>query len=147
LESGSTNELRLKLLRTFAREPGARVDSTVVAAAAVQLYDRLAQRLAPLIGELGVSALWARSVHLTQHEFAWLAQTPASEPDVAPIIHLRLCLERQPAATATEAAASLLATFCRLLVTLIGNGLMTRMLREAWPDMASDDTPEEKTST
>jgi hypothetical protein len=147
LESGSTNELRHTLLRTLAREPEAHVDSTVVAAAAVQRYERLAQQLAPLIGDLGVSALWARSVHLTEHEFSWLAQTPASEPDETPFSHLRLCLARQPAATATEAAASLLATFCRLLGTLIGNGLTTRMMREAWPDIASENTPEEKTST
>jgi hypothetical protein len=146
LVSGSNHELRRRFLRAFAQEPEAQTDATVVAAAAVRLHDRLAERLVPLIGDVGVSALWARSVHLTQREFAWLARTPPSALEEAPLTALRLCLERQPPSTAMEAAASLLATFYRLLVTLIGNVLTTRLTQEAWPEIAMDDIREEKTS-
>jgi hypothetical protein len=146
LESGSNHKLRKRLLQALSREPEARVDSKVVAGSAVRLHDRLAARLSPLIGDVGVSALWTRSLYLTQREFAWLARMPPSAPDESPVTQLRLCLERQPPSTATEAAAAVLATFYGLLATLLGDALTIRLTREAWPDIATEGTPEEKTS-
>lgn len=143
MESASLEELRLKLFRALSHE-AAGTDPKVVAAAVMRLHDALADRLSQLIGDLGVSAVWARSVHLTQREYSWLARTPQFDHE-DPLTHLRLSLERQPAATAAAAAASLFSTFCSLLGTLIGNGLTMRLMREAWPDIASGETDQEQT--
>jgi hypothetical protein len=53
-------------------------------------------------------------------------------------------LERQDPAVATEAAATVFATFTGLLVTFIGEPLTARLLRKAWPDALSDAIAEEK---
>ena len=51
--------------RTLGREAGTNADACVVAAAARRLSEQFARELTPLIGALGVGAIYARSLHLT----------------------------------------------------------------------------------
>ena len=137
--------LRPALRRVLTHDAGTSADAHAIAAAALRAYERLAQQVAPLIGEVGLNAVCARSVHLTQREFSWLAPADSAWPRDAPFTHVRVSLERQDPAAATDAAIAVLATFGELLASFIGDGLTTDLLHEAWPDGFSDDTQRETT--
>ena len=138
--------LRPALRRVLTQDAGTSADAPAIAAAALRAYERLAQQLAPLIGDAGLHAVCARSVHLTQREFSWLAPADSAGPRDAPFTHVRSSLERQDPAVGTEAAIAVLATFGELLASFIGDSLTTRLLRDAWPDGFSDDTTQETTT-
>src|SRR5258708_27493211 len=72
--------LRPALRRVLTQDAGTSTDAHAVAAAALRAYERLAQELAPVIGEAGLNAVCARSVHLTQREFSWLPGAAATRP-------------------------------------------------------------------
>lgn len=82
--------------------------------------------LAPVIGEDGFRILFARALHLTRHEFPWLAR----EPKLAgiPFAELKGSLEGQTLERAEEASRRLLAAFTELLNGLIGETLATRLM-------------------
>lgn len=115
-----------------------------IAAEARRAYDDLAGVLVPLIGQTGVDALTARALHLVQEEYPG-AQRGDAEQGGGPLTQVSLWLERQDPALATDAAATMLATFAELLATFIGEPLTTRFLREAWPDGFSDTRSKETT--
>jgi hypothetical protein len=124
--------LRKTVGRLLRQEAGRDADSKAVAAAALRLYDRLAEQLTPLIGDAGIDALTGRSLHLTRREFPWLEEVPEGNDSDGPFAQARLRLERQEAATAADAAVATLATLVALLSALIGEGLTSRLLQAAW---------------
>jgi hypothetical protein len=107
------------------------------------VYDALAAQLAPLIGDGGVRALTARSLHLVQRDFPWLAAAQEPDPSKGPLVQLGFDLERQKPAVAAEAAAAAMATLGGLLETLIGEALTMRVVRAAWPSAFPDETRQE----
>ena len=115
-----------------------------VAETAVRAWQGLADRLSPIIGERGFSALYARSLHLTQDAYPWLSlpppQSPASEPFFA---SLRLSLELQDPTVAADAHRALLRTFTGLLNSLIGKVLTARLVQEAPLDGSTDGRSQE----
>ena len=129
--------------RMLAREAGTGADAPAVAAAARRLGERFAQQLNPLIGDAGVAAILARSLHLTQPNRPWLATVRAADQNEGPFPLLQRSLEQLEPAAATEAAIALLDGVSELLESFIGEGLTTRLLREAWPDDFAGDTTEE----
>jgi hypothetical protein len=133
-------DLRQAIRRALTREAGTDADAKTVAAASARLYDTLAGQLALLIGDGGVRALTARSLHLVQREFPWLAEAKATDSSEGPFKKVALCLERQEPAVAMEAAAAALATLGGLLEALIGEALTMRVLRAAWPSAIPDET-------
>lgn len=114
------------------REAGKDADTKAVAAAALRLYDRLAEQLTPLIGAAGVHALTGRGLHLTRREFPWLEEAGDAGDSSGPFANARLGLERQDATSAADAAVAILATILALLGALIGEGLTSRLLQAAW---------------
>ena len=136
-------DLRHAVQRALTREAGTHADAKAVAAAALRRYDTLAGQLALLIGDGGVRALTARSLHLVQRDFPWLAEAPQKDLSQGPFAQLGFCLERQEPAVATEAAAAALATLGGLLEALIGETLTMRVLRAAWPSGFPDETRQE----
>ena len=129
--------------RILAREAGAGASAPAIAAAARRSCERFAEQLNPLIGDAGVAAICARSLHLTQRNVRGLAPVRASAEGDAPFALLQLSLEQQEPAAATEAAVAVLATASELLALFIGEGLTTSLLREAWPDDFAGDITEE----
>ena len=129
--------------RMLAREAGAGANAPAIAAAARRLCERFAEQLTPLIGDAGVAALCARSLHLLQRNVRGLAPVRASVQGDAPFALLQRSLEQQEPAAATEAAVAMLATVGELLASFIGESLTTSLLREAWPDDFAGDTTEE----
>jgi hypothetical protein len=118
-------------------------DAAAVAAASRRAFDELVHVLAPLIGAVGIDALAARTLHLAQQVYPWLAKTPDLEQSAGLFIHLGSSLEQQDPALAAEAAAAVLGTFTGLLVRLIGEPLAARLMRQAWPDGFSNAGTEE----
>ena len=129
--------------RMLAREAGTGANTPAIAAAARRLCERFAGQIAPLIGDAGVAAICARSLHLTQRSVPGFAPIGASAHEDAPFALLQRSLEQQEPAAATEAAVALLATVSELLALFIGESLATRLLCEAWPDDFAGDITEE----
>jgi hypothetical protein len=136
-------DLRQAIQRALTREAGTDADARTLAAAAVRVYDTLAGQLALLIGDGGVRALTARSLHLVQRDFPWLAEGQEPDPSEGPFAQVAFCLERQEPAVAREGAAAALTTLGGLLEALIGETLTMRVLRAAWPSAFPDETPQE----
>jgi hypothetical protein len=132
--------------RMLAREAGTGANAAAIAAAARRVCERFAEQLTPLIGDAGVAAICARSLHLTELHVRGLASVPAAAQGDAPFALLQLTLEQQEPAVATEAAVAVLATASELLASFIGEGLTTSLLREAWPEHFAGDTTEETIS-
>jgi hypothetical protein len=111
-----------------------------VAAAARRAYDDLTPVLAPLISQVGVDALVARALHVTRRDYP--SDQAAEEEVTEPFAQVTLWLEQQDPTLAADAAAAMFTTFAALLTTLIGEPLMTRYLRKAWPDAFSETRSE-----
>ena len=129
--------------RMLAREAGTGADAPAIGAAARRLCEHLAKHLTPLIGDAGVAAICARSLHLTERNLGGFRSARASPEADAPFALLQRSLEQQDPAAATEAAVAVLATASELLASFIGEGLTTSLLREAWPEDFAGDTTEE----
>jgi hypothetical protein len=136
-------DLRHAIQRVLTRESGTGADAKALAAAALRVYDTLAGQLALLIGDGGVKALTARSLHLVKRDFPWLAETQETDPLEGPFAQLGVSLARQEPAVATEAAVAALATLGGLLESLIGEALTMRVVRAAWPSAFPDQTQQE----
>jgi histone H3/H4 len=139
----SDNMRRRVFRRLLAREAGTDADARAIAAAARRLCERFAQQVTPLIGDAGVAAICARSLHLTQQQFPSLAPLHLSDHGDAPFTRVQLALEQQQPAVACAAAVAVLTTVGDVLASFIGERLTTRLLREAWPDGFAGDTAEE----
>ena len=106
-------------------------------AAAARVYERLADRLAPLIGGAGVRALLARSVKLTKVDFPCFGDLviPVEGHDhprtAAPLI--AACLGNLEPDATFDAAAALFASLLALLNSLVGEQLVRQILRSGFP--------------
>src|SRR5260370_27444992 len=120
--------LRPALRRVLTQGAGTRTDAHAVAAAALRAYERLAQELAPVIGEAGLNAVCARSVHLTQREFSWLPAADPPRPRGAPVAPVRLALWRQGPGVEIAPAVPLLPTRGAGLASVCCWLLTTRLL-------------------
>ena len=127
----------------LAREAGPGADAPAIAAAARRLCERFAAHLTPLIGDAGVAAICARSVHLAEQNVRGLGSVRAPAQGDAPFALLQLSLEQQEPAAAADAAVAVLATASALLALFIGEHLTSSLLREAWPDEFPGDTTSE----
>jgi hypothetical protein len=129
----SITSLRQVAAYVLVHHAGPDADAASLAAAARRSFDELTTVLAPLIGQIGIDALAGRAVHLAQREYPWLANTRDPKNTDGPIAMVITSLQQHDAALAIEAAAAVLATFVRLLVTMIGEPLTARLMRQAWP--------------
>jgi hypothetical protein len=118
--------------RILAREAGANADAAGLAVAARRLNEHLARELTPLIGALGVDAIYSRSLHLAQQQYPSLVPGPASNHDNGSISRAEHVLEHQESAVAF--AVAMFSASTELLASFIGEALTTSLLRKAWPD-------------
>jgi hypothetical protein len=132
--------------RLLAQEGGCAGTAGERAAAAGRIYEKLFARLAPLIGDTGVRALFVRSVKLARADVPFLdeiAAAPQSRAQPPPEHELVRCLGRLPPDAASEAAARVYATLIALMTTFIGERLVLRVIESAFP--ATDDTMPKET--
>jgi hypothetical protein len=114
-------------------------DSRLAAAVLAGLYQALAGHLEPLVGTAGVRAIYGRSVHLATSEVPWIAAAADLQNGASAVDALRGCLADQHPSAATVGARILLVSFVELLARLIGEGLTTRLMAQAWPLAFPDD--------
>lgn len=136
----SSPGLRRAARRLLAAEAGGEERSAEhLAAASGRLLDRLSERLAEVIGPAGVQALVLRALKLHTREFPFLDEriVPQDQGD-SPDERLRACLHQQEPHVITNVSTALFATVMGLLVTIIGERLAGSLLREVWPEIASD---------
>ena len=126
--------------RLLAYEQAAGSGDVDATTAAVRVYEKLIAHLAPLVGALGVNALLARSVKLTQGELASSAEVSVLEGSP----NLREWLKVQDPAVVAEASAAVFGTFFALLTAFIGERLTTQLLRSAWPKLEEPASSETK---
>jgi hypothetical protein len=140
MPSPETAVLPEVIVSVLTRRAGSGAGAAAVASAARRAYDDLATVLAPLISQVGVDALIARALHVTRRDYP--SDQAAEEETNEPFAQVTLWLEQQDPTFATDAAATMFATFAGLLTTLIGEPLTTRYLRKAWPDDFSETRAE-----
>jgi hypothetical protein len=138
------------LRQVFRRElklrqpPGSSSDANGVAAAAAS-YEALARQVTRIVGRAGVSAIYMRSMYLTQKEFPWLSAAAHADGVESAVQQLRTNLEGQDSSAAGLAAEALVVNFADLLVALIGDQLTTRLFQEAWPEGFRTESRQERT--
>ena len=116
-----------------------------VADAAIILWEQMATEVISIVGEGGFASLYARSIFLTQSTFPWLARaagspTPQTDHRFA---ELKMSLEGQAPAQASEANSFLLIAFTNILASLIGEKLTANILHSAWGNPVSNSAREE----
>ena len=110
------------------------------AAAALRVYERLFERLSPLIGVAGMRAILARSARLTRAEYPCFEAASVASEVVAERLHA--CLAELDEAEIADAAAALYGTLLGLLNSFIGKRLVWQVLRSAFPGV--DESEPEK---
>lgn len=104
-----------------------------VAEQCIRLWEDLAAKLSPIIGDGGFATLFARCMRLALPTYPWLPQNEMLAARAA-FKHLRAALHGRDPSEAAAANVLLLSTFIDTLTLLIGEALSTSILREAWGD-------------
>ena len=105
-------------------------NSARLADAAVSQWQAIDAALAPILGNVGVAALYQRSLFLCAKTHPWLDHERS--PDVLDLPALRALLAARDPAEVPEASATLLRTFMELLTSLVGAPLAERLLGPVW---------------
>lgn len=105
------------------------MDGPAIAATAIRNWGVVQSRLAPIIGEDGFRALFARSLHRARIEHSWLACEAVQADN--PFSMLKASLESQTTERAAEGSHALMAHFIELLSALIGEELTGRLMGTA----------------
>lgn len=132
----ATPSLRRIATRLLAHEMGGQpATAESLAAASVQLLDRLSARLAEVIGPAGVQAIFLRAVKLRKPEFPFLEERLVPQGSGQGLAEsLRAHLQGQEPEAIQEVSVILFATFAGLLATVIGDRLTRSLLQQIWPD-------------
>jgi len=131
--------------RLLAQESPSGADPAARAAAVAHAYEKLAERLSPLIGTAGVRALLARSVKLTKADFPCFATlvVPVDHADHSGATEqLAACLRTLEPEASSAAAAALFGCLLGLLNGFIGERLVQQILRGAFPAFETSVTKE-----
>jgi hypothetical protein len=103
---------------------------------AVWLWERLADHLTPLIGQMGFESLYARAVHFSRSECQGLSSfTLGQETDF--LQKLREDIRSLEHDIAERCAKTLLNKFIELVTAMIGEALMGHILRSAWDEYSA----------
>lgn len=111
---------------------------------ALLLWEQLATRLSPLIGESGFHALYGRAFRLIRLQHAWL-EVDSSQQTIRQLLNgLEKKLTAIDPLLAREANAAFLHSFTNLLANLIGEALTMRVLHSAWQGESEDKNTQEQ---
>jgi hypothetical protein len=126
-----------RLTAPLANWVGDDASAEQIAAALVDIWHGIAAALTPVIGPLGLAALYRRSLHLTALSHAWLSNgIDGAITDIDPTALKPLFVQRSEA-DAAAAADCFLRKFHEVLVSLIGASLTERLLRSIWAPTSS----------
>jgi hypothetical protein len=118
-------------------------DPALIAAAVLAIWEEIDDALTPVIGPLGLVALYRRTVRLAAAQHPWLAgRDEGVLTDTDPAV-LKSVLARRNSAEAAAGGNAFLNTFHELLASLIGPSLTARMLRSVWDNPSSGATAQD----
>jgi hypothetical protein len=100
--------------------------------------EKLGVPLAKLVGVAGFRSLMARALALATEEVPWLNSVQVRAD--GSLEGFDAAGRQQGAVPGDEAGVVVVAQLLGLLVTLIGEPLTLRLVREAWPDAPVDET-------
>jgi hypothetical protein len=120
--------LRQVVMRMLAQEVGEGATSEELLTAAAQAHEYFAHRLAPLIGDVGVQAIFTRSANLTKAKLPFLAGSQDAPPTGRVPSQLLAHLQGQDVAAVRGAIETLFTTSADLLAGLIGERLAGQVL-------------------
>jgi hypothetical protein len=124
----TVHEQRQRMIQhALMRGPGA------VAEVSICLWQQLATALNQIVGERGVESMYARSLHQSQKQFAWLT-LHAPQPLEMAMTVLRGDLQTRQETLVMAASTAMLMHFITTLILLIGELLTNSILRQAWGD-------------
>ena len=108
-----------------------------IAAAVLAIWEEIDDALTPIVGPLGLVALYRRTVHLVAEQHPWLAgRDDGVLTDTDPAV-LKSVLAQRSSAEAAAGGNAFLITFHDLLASLIGPSLTARLLRSVWETPSS----------
>jgi hypothetical protein len=112
-------------------------DAAQIAAAVFSIWEEIDDALTPIIGSLGLVALYRRSLHLAVAQHPWLAgRDEGVLADTDPAV-LKSVLAQRRSDEAAAGGNAFLNTFHELLASLIGPSLTARLLRSVWDNPSS----------
>jgi hypothetical protein len=117
--------------------------STEIAARAAAVCQQVSTHVARLVGDMGIRAMFDRSLYVAAASFTCLRTIPRDKAD-GPYEALRRCLEAEAPQDALAAAAHVLTTFIELLERFIGERLVANLLYEVWPTVFAAAVKETK---
>ena len=143
---GALKQKREAVNATASGKPGrSDADPTQIAAAVLAIWEEIDDALTPIVGPLGVVALYRRSLHLTAAQHPWLAgRDEGVLTDTDPAV-LKSVLAQRSSAEAAAGGNAFLHTFHELLASLVGPSLTERLLRSVW-EPPSSGPPAQDTS-
>jgi len=121
----------------LAHRVDADADPAQIAAAVLAIWHDIDDALTPIVGPLGVVALYRRTVHLAAAQHPWLAgRDEGVLTDTDPAV-LKSVLAQRSSTEAAAGGSAFLNTFHELLASLIGPSLTARLLRSVWEPPSS----------
>ncbi len=107
-------------------------NSNFVAKNTFDILNRVARQLEPMIGVSGIEVLFNRALYLSSKEFAWLASKDDLLDKETLLATIKKQLESAEMQEALQASYTILVTFVKLLIALIGESLTSRLLEPVW---------------
>jgi hypothetical protein len=121
----------------LANRIGSDPSSTQIAAAVLAIWEEIDDALTPIVGPLGLIALYRRTVHLAAAQHPWLAGRDEGVLTHTDPAVLKSVLAQRSSAEASAGGSAFLNTFHELLASLIGPSLTARLLRSVWEPPSS----------
>lgn len=104
--------------------------------AASRLFARMFQELAPLVGERGVIAVFARSTVHAKKRYDGLTKLTITVDSLEAVGEaLRKHFDAATGEHVSQGAVELCATFLELMSRLVGQDLILQLIQRAWPDV------------
>ncbi|MDC8785189.1 hypothetical protein [Roseateles koreensis] len=119
----------------------ASASSAQIAGLFIQVCQEIEAALVPIVGQRGVTALFARSLQLSAKSHAWLNPRAEGIPVLFDPRALREAISLQSGPEAAAGTCFLLQNFCDLLAKLVGRSLTERLLRAPWLIFLSNSGP------
>src|SRR6476620_1461633 len=128
----TTEDRKQMISRLLTQKPGGADNSRALAEQVLWLWEQIAFHLTPLIGVSGFQTLYARAVHLASPSCPGFSPVPQGKTLDALFQILKDDLAALDEENAQLCGNSLLNTFTDLVESMIGELLMSQILRSAW---------------
>jgi hypothetical protein len=132
-----------RIAATLVHRTGEGTSAHEVADIVVALCQDTERALTPIIGPVGVGALYQHSLHLAKVAYPWIDIIPTRPATAADFSVFHTLLAQQTAETALAGGKEVLEAFFRLLVSLIGFSLSEQLLAAVRTDPAPDTSAQD----